>query len=251
MMFRALLVRALPRPLRTVSALTVPRATLRLAPCTSHSTNTLFISRRLLTTATPQRDPALEFLCIAEPAAGVVGERCIELIHASIRNWAAFVASSKVVWGDGQSAESLGNVDGLVAFCKSHPEAAQFFQFDTHAGDTLYARRTLGALHVMQSMMQGMPATIDAVAKSMGPDFAEPAVWTKDHMETIATESTRRFLEHAPTGANTAFIAAFGLHGCDMSAALKNSLRVCFYNLCVNARAVFDSAATQDKDRAE
>lgn len=237
------------RALRAISALTAPRvaSALRAQP----RKNSHCIARRLLTTATPppspsESDPALTFLCISEPAEGVVGERCIELIQASIRNWAAFVASSKAVWGDGQSAESLGTATGLAEFCKVHPDAAHFFQFDTHAGDTLYARRTLGALHVMQSMMQGMPATIDAVATSMG--VAEPAVWTKDQMEAIATESTRRFLEHAPSGANTAFIAAFGLHGCDMSATLKNSLRVCFYNLCVNARAVFDSAAAQDKD---
>jgi hypothetical protein len=52
----------------------------------------------------------------------------------------------------------------------------------------------------------------------------------------IAQECTTQFLQHAPMGANTAFIAAFGKHGEDTSPAMRSSLQGAFHTLCVNIK---------------
>jgi hypothetical protein len=47
----------------------------------------------------------------------------------------------------------------------------------------MYARHTLGALHVMRSMMDGMPKTIDVVAKATGNP--NPIEWTGEVMGKV------------------------------------------------------------------
>jgi hypothetical protein len=197
---------------------------------------------RAFSTSAPSDQSVAEFLCLAAPAKAAVGERCVELIHLSMRDWPLFAENAKSIWGNGdpKAVMTLGTAEGLEAFCAANKVCAEYFNLNAQTDSPLYARRTLGALRVMHAMMDGMPKTIDAVAQATG--HPDPEKWTREEMQQISAVSTKLFLEQAPTKENVAFIAAFGLAGCDVSGALRTSLQAAFESLCVNIRANFVDA---------